>query len=104
MFTHAFAVAIHHRIVDSGQSKNPANWQESRLVGFARRHSSFRRIGRGEAHRSRAVGARSPGAEGLRTETAEMKKLIIPPLALPVGQSTALAAPGTASRPSGFAV
>jgi hypothetical protein len=33
--------AIHHRIVDSGQSKNPANWQESRLIGCARRHSSF---------------------------------------------------------------
>jgi len=26
MFTVSLPVAIHHAIVDSGQSKNPANW------------------------------------------------------------------------------
>jgi hypothetical protein len=104
MFTHAFAVAIHHRIVDSGQSKNPANWQESRLVGCARRHSSFAASGQWKAQRSRTAGARSPSAVGFRTEAAQMKKLIIPALALTVVQSTALAAPGTASGPNALAL
>src|SRR5262249_11072389 len=47
---------------------------------------------------------RSPGAEGFRTEAAQMKKLIIPAFVLPVRQSTAVAAPGTASGPSALAL
>jgi len=78
--------AIHHRSVDSGQSKNPANWQESRLIGSARRHSSFAASGQGKARRSHTVGARSPGAEGFRTEAVQMKKLIIPAFVLTVVQ------------------
>src|SRR5262245_11572735 len=84
-------VKIHHKIVDSGESKKPANWQEARLIGSTRRHSSFPASG-------------SPSAVGFRTEAAQMKKLIIPALALTVVQSTALAAPGTASGPNALAL
>src|SRR5215475_13698951 len=52
----------------------------------------------------RAPWARSPGAEGFRTEAAQMKKLIIPAFVLTVVQSTALAAPATASGPSALAL
>jgi hypothetical protein len=64
----------------------------------------FAASGEGKAQRSRTVGARSPGAEGFRTEAAQMKKLIIPAFVLTVVQSTALAAPGTASGPSALAL
>ena len=54
------------------------------------------------------IGRPTPGAEGFRTEAAEMKKLIIPALiaalALTLMQTTASAAPGSASGPSALAL
>jgi len=59
MFTVSLPVAIHHRIVHSGQSKNPASWHESRRIGSARRHSGFAASRHQKAHRSSTARARS---------------------------------------------
>ena len=57
MFTVSLPVAIHHRIVHSGQSKNPANWHWSRRIGSARRHSGFAASSKGASieHHTREI-------------------------------------------------
>jgi hypothetical protein len=86
IFSHAFAGR------DPSQNRGFRPKQEScKLAGVEARwlHAApfqFRRMGPVRAHRSPTVGARSPGAEGFRTEAAQMKKLIIPAFVLTVVQ------------------
>ena len=78
MLTVSLPVAIHHAIVDSGPSKNPANWRQSRRIGSARRHSGFAASRHQKAHRSSTARARSSGAQGYggcRDEDADHSRL-----------------------------